>query len=168
MTLFDDPRVTELLGVGLSNVVESAFRHMAIAEEEIARARGTDETDRDDPVWNAFTLLRATHDRMATEFVYRSHCRELLARVRDGEDTRPGTDAEIAVAIGDASMSVPLHGAVVGLQFRLFKRAFPEQYETLVADGEIEADHYERMYGSELDEWERKLRHRARQDWRKS
>jgi hypothetical protein len=162
--LFDDPRVAELLGSDLTNVVGTVFHDMSIAEEEIARARGTETTDRDDPVWNAFRLLLATHPVMRTEFVYRAHVRELLARVAAGEDTRPGTDAEILGGISEASQAMPLSRALVCLQARLFKRALPDKYE-LIAD-DLDLDTYERTDGREADDWERKLRHKARQDWR--
>ena len=163
--LFDDPRVAELLGEGLAGAVESAFGSMEIAEEEIAAAGGSRD-DQDDPVWKAFSLLLPTHDLMRrTEFVYRAHCRELLARVRAGEDTRPATDAEIVCGISDASHATPLNGPVVGLQMRLFQRTFPEQFQQL--DVGIEVDQYERMYGSQIDEWEARLRRKARQDSRR-
>lgn len=166
MNLFDDPRIdsriADLLGPQLVGVIESAFKSMEIAEEEIARARGTDKVDSDDQTWQAFGLLRPTHALMSTEFVYRSHCREILARVRSGFDTRPATDAEIAVNLSEASLSAPVPALAAGLQTRLFKRSFPEQYEQLA----IEAEPYERMYGGQLDAWERDLRAKLRQDWR--
>lgn len=164
MSLFDDPRVAELIGPEFARSVGGIFRAMEIAEEEIAEARGTTKVDKDDPVWDAFALLRTTDPLMSTEFVYRAHCRELLERVKAGEDTRPATDAEIACGITRASHEVPMHGAIVGLQARLFKRAFPDKFDRLG----IDLDLYERMHGREMDEWERKLRRKAAQDWRVS
>jgi hypothetical protein len=163
-SLFANPRVAELLGGELTGSLQSIFRAMEIAEEEIVRARGTSEVDREDPVWNAFMLLRTTHPLMQTEFVYRSHCREIVARVRDGKDTRPATDAEIVAGISETSQSFPLNHALVGLQARLFRRAFPVEYKAIA--GDLDLDAYERMHGDEMDEWERKLRDKARQDWR--
>jgi hypothetical protein len=70
--------VDDLLGGSLAGI----FERMEWAEEEIeqARARHPQHADR---IYHAFLLLRpneALH-RMQTEFVYRSHCRELLDRV---------------------------------------------------------------------------------------
>jgi hypothetical protein len=162
-TLFDDSKVGELLGVGLAGAISGAFRSMEIAEEEIARARGTDERDENDPVWCAFALLRSTDDLlMRNESTYRAHCRELLARVMQGKDTRPATDAEIMAGITQASLEAPMHGAIVGLQGRLMSRALPDEFESVGLD----LEQYERMYGREMDEWEARLRRKARQDWR--
>ena len=159
-SLFDDPRVREIVGPGLSVVFSSIFRRMEIAEEEIAAARGTTEMDQDDPLWQAFQILGGNGDeRMNTEFVYRAHCRELLERVKNGQDTRPATDAEISCAIAGASMAAPLPSPLVGLQARVFKRVFPEQYERIADD--LDLDTYERMYGREMDGWEAKLRKKA-------
>lgn len=163
-TILNNPGVREILGEGISSLLDSTFAEIAIAEEEIAAVRGTDEVDRDDPVWGAFLLLQPTHELMRTEFVYRAHCREILRRVSDGEDTRPGTDAEMSCAISDASMRVPLHGAVVLVQARIFHRTFPEKFEQLGYD----LDSNEKVHGAEADEWETTLRHKARQEWRKS
>jgi hypothetical protein len=60
----------------------SEFERMVSAEEEIeaARARHPQHADR---LYHSFSLLQPITglDRMRTEFVYRSHCRELLDRV---------------------------------------------------------------------------------------
>jgi hypothetical protein len=160
--LFADARVLELLGGGFASTIARVFRQVEIAEEEIATARGTSEQDQADPVWNAFPLLRATHDLMASEFIYRAHVRELLDRVSKGHDTRPATDAEIAVNVSEASLSTPLHGRAVGLQMRLFARAFPDKFAQLGFD----LDQYERMYGREIDELESDFRRKLRHDWR--
>lgn len=165
MTLFDDPRVAELLGGPLTTVLRSLFDLVEIAEDEIVVARGgLTEKDDTDPLWLAFPLLRATHDRMTTEFVYRAHCRELLARVRDGQDTRPATDAELALVISETSLRHPLPSELLALQMRIFARSFPEQFAMLDID---DLDGYERREGRQADEWEHRLRRRARQDWRK-
>ncbi len=54
-------------------------------------------------MYHGFKLLTPSHELMGTEFVYRSHCRQILDRLAAGQDTRPGTDAEIACACADAS-----------------------------------------------------------------
>jgi hypothetical protein len=63
---------------------------------------------------------------MRTEFVYRSHCRELLDRAARGEDTRPGTAAECCIALSETSLRVPLRTSAAGLYARMWTRAqFP-------------------------------------------
>ncbi len=159
-TLFSDPRVKELLGAGLTRSVEEAFGMIDIAEAEIAAARGgKTEADPEDPLWTAFPLLVPSDGLIRTEVVFRAHVRELLERVKEGKDTRPGTDAEIVSAISRASYSFPLQRSLVGLQGRLFKRRFPELFEQL--DGVLDVVMYERMYGPEIDELEAQLRRQA-------
>lgn len=74
--------------------------------------------------------------------------------MKAGEDTRPGTDAELMMAISHASQRTPLHGAVVTLQMRMFKRRLPELFEQL----DVDFDSHEQVHGDEADEWERRLR----------
>lgn len=163
-----EPRLTLADLLPELGAIESVFRCMEIAEEEIAAARGgRTEADPDDPLWRSFTLLRTTHEQMSTEFVYRAHCRELLERVRRGADTRPATDAEMALALMDVSLVTPMTGAATGLQFRVFKRRFPAQYASLFADGSANADDYEKLYGPAIDEHETFTRKKLAQDWRK-
>jgi hypothetical protein len=143
MTLFSDPRVGELLGEGLTRNLEGLFELMGYAEEEIAAAGGQE----DDPVWRSFKLMNPSEMLLRTEIVYRAHCRELIERVKTGQDTRPGTDAEMM------SQSAPLNRSAVGLQLRLFKRRLPEQFDLLGVDlAQYEGDAWE------IDEYEATLR----------
>lgn len=164
MTMLDNPDVREVLGEGLVGVLESTFAHVKIAEEEIVKFRGTDEVDRDDPIWKAFPLLAATDDLMRTEFIYRAHCQEILRRVRDGVDTRPATDAEMSCGISHASMNVPLNGATVLVQARIFHRTYPEKFPLLGYD----LDSNEKVHGVEADELMHELRRKGQQEWRKA
>lgn len=147
--------------VELHNELADIFAAIDWAEDEIAKARkrhpGRPE------LWATFELLLPTHDLMRTEFVYRAHCRELLERVAARKDTRPATDAELALACAGASQLAPLTEAATGLYFRVWSRAFPSR---AVVD-EHTRSHYEALHGERIDTLERTTRTKARQDWRK-
>jgi hypothetical protein len=86
--------------------MQSVFSLIEHAEDEISQAmqRHPGHADR---IWHSFSLLTPTLDRLATEVVYRAHCRELLDRVARGEDTRPATAAECCVALMETSLAAP-------------------------------------------------------------
>ena len=83
---------------------------------------------------------------MATEFVSRSHYRELLDRLATGMDTRPGTAAEVCCACRDASLVAPLNSTAAGLYFRMWESAFPDMPP--VTD---RTQHHEALEGSSID-----------------
>jgi hypothetical protein len=56
--------------------------------------------------------------------VYRAHCKELLERVANGVDTRPGTKAEVLGAISNLSMAAPLKSDVAYLMQKLMIDVF--------------------------------------------
>jgi len=152
--LAQHPAVRELLGGALIGAIDSTFRRMEWAEEEIDTA-GREHPDAADLTWHSFHMLVPTHELMSTEMVYRAHCREILARVVAGEDTRPGTAAECCCVCCETSQVGPLHTAGVGLYLRMWRAAgFPEIDERSV--------HYEALSGGAIDEYERTLRHRLR------
>lgn len=106
------------------------------AEEEIQKAcaQHPREADR---IWHTgISLFFPTHERMKLELVYRAHCRELLARVVAGEDTRPGTAAEVICLMHNTSLLSPLTSAATGLYMRMYQKAglpeIPEFAEMLV------------------------------------
>lgn len=137
------------------SVLTPGFRQIAWAEAEIERA-GTEHPDHRDVLFHAFGLLRPTADAMTTEFVYRSHCRELLERVVAGDDTRVPTNAEIAVACSLASLEGPLTTAAVTVYMRAWARAFPDKLDVF---GDA-VDPYEYVAGAYADDLERNLRRR--------
>ncbi|GAA3852424.1 hypothetical protein GCM10022243_17610 [Saccharothrix violaceirubra] len=94
------------------------------AEDEIDEATHRHPT-KADLLHHSFALLTPTHPLMATEFVHRSHCRDLLDRVAAGTDTRPATAAELCCASCEASQIAPLTRAATGLYFRMWAQAFP-------------------------------------------
>jgi hypothetical protein len=103
------------------------FGQMEWAEDEIARGVRRHPADAD-TLYHSFSLLTPSHELMATEFVYRGHCRELLVeRVVVGADTRPGTAAEICCVSCEASQAVPLTSPAAGLYLRMWAAAFPDK-----------------------------------------
>lgn len=162
---------------GIFDEIVSALAPMETAEEEILAAQqrhGEDPPVRDaddrivgepGPIWRAFSLLRPTRDM--PEFVYRSHCREILDRVAEGEDTRPATDAEMCLALRDVTLATPVRSSTVGLYARLFARAFPEQAGDALG-GMAETVHYEALHSDQMDEEEAWMCRQLRQDWRRA
>jgi hypothetical protein len=90
------------------NFRKSVFDQMDWSEDEISEAQqrhpqAADVLDR------SVTLIHPTSDRMNTEFGYRSHCRKLLDRVANGEDTRPGTAAEVVITLCEVALASQQH-----------------------------------------------------------
>jgi hypothetical protein len=113
--------VTDILGGGLDDV----FQQIQWAEEAIERARQR-HPEHADRLFHSFSLLTPTHGRMGTEFVFASHCAELLDRVAAGEDTRRGTAAELCCALLTVSLATPITSAAMGLYMRMWQAAgFP-------------------------------------------
>lgn len=135
--------VDDLLGGSLTAI----FQRNAWAEDEIVRARRR-YPEFSDQLYHSFSLLIPTHERMATEFVYRSHCRDLLDRIATGEDTRPATAAEIWCAMRQVSLRAPLRSSAAGLYMRMWQAAgFPETPELTEA-----SRHHEALEASSIDE----------------
>jgi hypothetical protein len=169
-----DEGLRDLLGVVASTV---SLMEIAEAEIEFAQFRhGEQPVARDESgkvispkrhLWRSFRLLRPTGvmgDR--AEFVYRSHCIQILDRVAAGEDTRQATDAEMVLALAETSLAAPLKASAAGLYMRLFARAFPDQAEQIWGDLDRAVEDYERLYRSQIDEDEAFLRRKTWQDWR--
>jgi hypothetical protein len=138
---------------GLDALLCGLFEQMEHAEDEIQAARRR-HPQAADLLYHSFSLLTPTHELMGQEFVYRAHCRELLARVAAGQDTRPGTAAEVAIACSEASQVAPLASTVAGLYARMWGHAFPGHG----AQWDDTAGHYEALYGSQIDDLERESR----------
>lgn len=145
LTLYDDTH----------KEVAGAFRQMDWAEDEIGRAMIRFPSERD-ILYHSFSLLVPTHDLMVTDFVHRGHCRELLERVARGEDTRPGTAAEVCSVCCAASQVAPLRSSAAGLYFRMWVQAFPGKQEF----GGDRARHHEALEGSLIGALEVEARRR--------
>ena len=136
------------------------FSSMDWADDEIEQASRR-HPDQADALYHAFSLVRPRDigTGMGAEFVYRSHVRELLERIATGADTRLPTAAEMCLVCTKTSLKVPLHGAAAGLYFRLWLQAFPDM--PITPTQAAEQVHYERLHGTQIDEYEAILRRKA-------
>jgi hypothetical protein len=143
--------------------VDAGLASVGLAEDEIEQAIKR-HPDAEDDLFHSFRLLVPTiiSPAWSVEFVYRGHARELLERVATGEDTRPGSAAECAMAMGEVSKAVPLHGVGAGFYQRMWSQAFPDH-----PVWEEAGEHYEALYCQQIDEHEaytrRKLSQPSRQ-----
>lgn len=143
-------RVRDLLGADLFLDVSDAFGQMDWAEEEIQQAQAR-HPDRADELYHSFSILLPSDALLGTEFVVRSHYRELLNRVAAGQDTRLPTAAEIASVCSRMSQDTKLNLAAMTLYIRVWQRAFPDK----AIFGE-DAEHYEYIAHDAADrlEWD--------------
>jgi hypothetical protein len=147
--------MTALLGGDLGGMLAGIFERMDWAEDEITAAQKR-HPGKADLIYHGFKLLNPTHELLSTgaEFVYRAHCRELLERVAAGQDTRPGTAAEVACQCYDASLVCPLTDTAAGLYARMWQQAFPGQGDQWDAS----LGHYEGLHAAQIDDLEREAR----------
>jgi hypothetical protein len=154
-----DSGVAALLASVLDKLTDASAA-MDWAEDEIASAIRR-HPDHADALYHSFGLIRPRDigPGMGDEFVYRSHAAELLDRVAAGADTRPATAAELCLVCCAASLRTPLHGPTAGLYFRMWLRAFPDK---LITPGQTDEQvHHEKLYGTQIDDLQRTLRHKA-------
>lgn len=128
-----------------TDLIVTTLEQIEWAESEIDAAI-TRHPAQSDLLYHGFGLLTHTHRLMATEFVSRSHNRELLDRLATGMDTRPGTAAEICCALSEASLVAPLSSTAAGLYFRMWESAFPDIPSTT-----DRTQHHEALEGSSID-----------------
>ena len=135
---------------------------MEVAEEEIEAARQrAGETERG-PLWGAYMLLSPPRDlRPYPDALYRAHCREILARVAAGSDTRPATFAQIAAMCERSSQDAPLTEDAGALYWRAFRYCFPEEAARLGYD-------FRESYPGRIDELESWARKNLRDDERRT
>jgi hypothetical protein len=142
-----------------SDLIGTTLEQMQWAESEIDAAI-TRHPAQGDLLHHGFGLLVPTHRLMATEFVSRSHYRELLDRLATGQDTRPGTAAEVCCACSEVSLVTPMSSTAAGLYFRMWESAFPDMPP--VTD---RTQHHEALEGSSIDALEASSRRAlARED----
>lgn len=144
--------LSEILGTTAGSLART-FEQMDWAEDEIRRATRRHRSYANE-LFHSFLLLTPTADRMSTEFVYRSHCRELLHRVVTDADTRPGTATEVVCVLSQASTVAPFTAPAAGLYFRMWATAFPDQPNF----GADRLDHHEALAGSTIDDLEALVR----------
>ncbi|MBO0609894.1 hypothetical protein [Myceligenerans salitolerans] len=143
-----DARPTDPLSAILqasADLISTTLEQIEWAEDEIDAAIRR-HPDQSDLLYHGFGLLIPTHRLMATEFVSRSHYRELLDRLATGQDTRPGTAAEVCCACCEASLATPLSSPAAGLYFRMWEAAFPD-----MPPASDLTQHHEALEGSSID-----------------
>lgn len=144
------------MGSGAAAAVGRTFDMMAVAEEVILEA-GLKKGDR---AWGVFWQLYPGPLSRFSDELYRGHCRDLVARAIASEDLRPGTDAEVCMALHDASLRAPLRGSYV--------LAYEESFEIAMkrrAPGREGTRAYQ--YEGESAQIVADLRKRTQQEWRK-
>ena len=137
--------------------LQPVFDAMTLAEDEISAAQARHPLAKD-RIWRSFILLMPTSDALiASDLVYRSHCRELLERAAAGTDTRPGTAAECCLALCEVSQRVPLNTSAAGVYARMWQQAGLPPIE--LGDASV---HYEALEGPLIDDREQLLRTKLR------
>lgn len=129
------PPLLDELAPFLGSDIVTTFRLMAIAEEEIAAAKDRAPLQ-SHLIDGAFRMLCP---RMAlfggrSPDLYRHHAREIIARVLAGEDTRPGTQAEVLCVLSESSMRSPLANSALALMEKLVEAIFPGTIPQLFVD----------------------------------
>jgi hypothetical protein len=104
--------------------VDEAARCLDWGHDEITAAQ-VRHPQHADLLWHAWRIILPPQVFPVTEFVWRGHMREMLERVAAGEDTRPGTWAEVCMVCSEASALAPLTHSAAGLYFRAWHYAFP-------------------------------------------
>lgn len=120
---------------------------MVVAEEEVAQAGAPTA---------AFALLLPGALVDYQPGLYRAHCQELLERIELGEDTRPGTRAEVLAAMMVAAGAAPLGSEGLALVERLFGELLPVELERLLS-GRVATERWEGQVDADLVEARRKL-----------
>jgi hypothetical protein len=140
--------------------IKAAFESMEYTRDEIAQAQRR-HPDAADTIWHSFSLLTPVHPLMHTsEPLYRAYCREILDRVAAGDDTRPGTAAEICCVASEASAVAPLSSPAFGVYARAFRVVFPDRR---FLGNEVDCaymEHVEALHGHAIDELEADSRRR--------
>lgn len=113
----------------------------------------------EDLLQSSFSLLRPeTVFSGKEEIVYRNHCREILERAAKGLDTRPGTRAEVLIALSEMTLVTPLRQDYTILFSDLF---------TKVMEKKIGGDPGSETYPGAVDEIYSKLQKWLTAEWRK-
>jgi len=135
----------------LFEAIAEVFDLLDLAEDEISKARSRHPLHKD-LLHHSSSLLtpNLSLECMESELVYRAHCHEILDRVAAGEDTRPGTAAEVCCAMRNTSLLSPLTSAATGLYLRMWQRAGLPELEDFADAGR----HHEALEKSVIDDHE--------------
>lgn len=107
-----------------ARVIVHVFKLMEIAEM-VVEEMGLKEHD------TAFLVVMPTEvfnaDSTIDPKVYEHHARELCQRLKNGEDTRPGTTAEVLIASMRVCTRTPVNSAFAGMVDWCFQEVFGEK-----------------------------------------
>lgn len=158
-------------GLNAITAIMDNFRQIGWAKDEATKAMErhgekppADTGEGAGPIYNALSLCACVlQPYMAPEQIFRAHCSEIFERVAKGEDTQPGTDAEILGLLVDAAQAMQFCGGLICLYFRLVKSVLPDMYNQFKAGYEAdgpEHDHtaFEQEHGKDADEHYTELR----------
>ena len=145
-----EPILREIAGPEFTKTLTATLAQQDWAEDEIRRAQQR-HPDVADVLHHSFSLLTATHERMATEFIYRAHARELIERVAAGVLTKPGTSVEVVLLLMRASLVTPLNTTAFGLYLRMWRQAGLPDLGGPIEDLD---GHYEAINASGIDDFE--------------
>lgn len=95
------------------------FDLMGVADEEMQRA------GQPKGMWPV--LMPPESMRGLSRDVYRSHCRELLRRHKEGKSLEEPTDAEMLCAVSDCSLHAPFNETGYAAYLRLAKRVLVDE-----------------------------------------
>lgn len=123
-------------------------------DDELAKAQAN-HPDAADLLHHAFEVCHKPNPMPHAELTYRSHVRELLARIVAGADLRPPTWAEACVVLSETSLRAPMRPGASLLYGRAFTRAFPDLPDSPWTAEDLAA--YERLHGTDADTFERDL-----------
>jgi hypothetical protein len=131
------------------------FGALTIAEEEIAAARLPKKLS--STVFLAVVPPPIFEGK--TDALYRSHVRELIARVKSGADLSLGTDAECLCAMLEVATQAPLTPSGNAVAHELFRRVFPKRAADMDAtDGGIVRETWAGQVDEDITAMRRKLR----------
>lgn len=157
-----------LEALGLGNplaAMRTNFQQMRWADDENTKAmerhgEAAPEGDAEGgPILRSYSLASVVEQPyMAPERLFRAHAAEIYDRVARGEDTRPGTDAEVLGLLVDASLVTPFCPGMTCLYFRLVAKVLPDMFAefkagTLGANGpDFDQEAYEKLHSEDADE----------------
>lgn len=129
--------IPEALGEFLPSSVLGIFGRMEIAEAIIAdgKAEWPEHAEAIDRLFE-FSCPSPPLSG-ASEKLYRAHVTELVLRVVNGDDLRPGTDAEVCAVLSANSLHHPPSQDWAAAYGLVFGRVFPEHKN--LADGLVES-----------------------------
>lgn len=153
----EDRKILAHIEGEVGSVVRFTFDCMGVAEEELKKAEAS----------AAFPLLCPTPLLVGKSLnLYRSHARELIARFKAKEDTRPGTDAECLTALLHGALKAPLDSTAAALAERLFRGVFDADEVRRLGLGEAPREPWPGASDELLTTLRRKLRVEERKVWR--